>query len=594
MIARNSMRASFLWLARRLALLGFVLCICETGVFSFQQSSGPKEMGATIQTYWPRSQFTLKADTNLVEVGVVVRDGRGRAIGGLGKNDFEIEDAGKKREITAFSVENFVPMATRLPAAKATAAAPENTKSQDQLRFVALLIDDFGIPFTQQVQVKAAARRFIKEGLAKGDRVGIFTTSGKQIVPFAADAAILVAAVDQYSSFRRLPEGGICPKLTQYDAYLIANKIDIETLKIKAIERSQCFSGRRGDVRPQDIEKIRSFADVPMNNDLMVQAVTMWTQVRDTSSRALDTMYRLVDYMGQLPGKRMVLLASSGFLVRTLEAEQQKVVNHALRAGVVINALDSKGLYTEDPPEAVPGADERSLMRMVLLGTREKDLGNDIMAVLTMSTGGLFFDNNNDLDLGFRALGMVPEVSYLLGFSPEEAPNGKYHGLKVRLKSQNQYLIQARPGYWAVSKKQQESTVQGRKIDRIVMGSDTLKELPALIASEPSKTDTGDPALDAVLHLDVRSFHFLAKDGVRSQSLVFIAALFDGGGNFVSGKEANIKFALQESTYNRLTESGLDMSITLQAPPGTYRLRGAAQDVIDGKIVSSTLPVEIR
>jgi hypothetical protein len=48
--------------------------------------------------------------------------------------------------------------------------------------------------------------------------------------------------------------------------------------------------------------------------------------------------------------------------------------------------------------------------------------------------GGLFFHNNNDLDLGFRELGVVPEVAYLLGLSPEEAPNGKNHSLKVRLK----------------------------------------------------------------------------------------------------------------------------------------------------------------
>ena len=97
-----------------------------------------------------------------------------------------------------------------------------------------------------------------------------------------------------------------------------------------------------------------------------------------------------------------------------------------------------------------------------------------------------------------------------------------------------------------------------------------------------------------MLCIDVRKFHFLVRGGVRSQSLVLIAALFDGSDNFVAGKEASIKFALQESSYNRLTESGLDMSITMQAPPGTYRLRVAVQDLIDGKIVTSNLPVEIR
>ena len=592
MIARNSIHALFLWLTRRLALLGFVLCVCEPGVFPFQQGSGPKEMGATIRTYWPRRQFTLRADSNLVEVGVVVRDSRGRTIGGLGKDDFEIEDAGRKQEITAFSVETFVPIAVQSPTAKTADAAPEKTRSQ--LRYVALLFDDYSMPLAQQVYVKAAARRFVKEGLAQGDRVGLFTTSGKQIVPFTADVAKLVAAVDQYTSFPRIPDGGICPKLTPYDAYVIANKIDAEALQIKADELARCSAGPKEDFLAEQIPGQIGQISAQEKNRWMMQAEAMWTQIRDTSMRALETMGELVDYMGQLPGKRMVLLASSGFLVRTLEREQQNVINHALRAEVVINALDGKGLYTEDPPEVSLGVDTRSLTRMVGLGTKEKDLSNDVMATLTMSTGGLFFDNNNDLDLGFRELGMVPEVSYLLGFSPKEAPNGKYHGLKVRMKSRNRNLIQARPGYWAVPDRQQESTAQERRVDREVMGSDTLSELPALIASAPSKTDNGDPALDVVLHLDAREFHFLEKDGVRTQRLVFIAALFDGSGNFVAGKEAEIRFALKESTFNRMTESGLDMSLTLQAPPGTYRLRGVAQDAIDGKIVSSTLPVEIR
>jgi len=204
----------------------------------------------------------------------------------------------------------------------------------------------------------------------------------------------------------------------------------------------------------------------------------------------------------------------------------------------------------------------------------------------------LFFQNNNDLTLGFRELGMVPEFSYLLGFSPEETPNGKYHGLKVRLKSKTRYLIQARPGYWAV--KPQESPAQERRIDREVMGSDTLRELAAVISSEPSKAENGDPALEVVIKIDARKFQFVEKAGVRTQKLIFLAALFDDGGAFVTGTELEVSFTLKQATYKRLTETGLEMSVTLQAPAGAYRLRGVAQDGIDGKIVALSLPVQIR
>lgn len=593
-MARNSLHALFLRLTRRLALLGFVLYICESGVFPLQQGSGLKEMQATIQTYWPRSQYTLRTNSNLVEVGVVVRDSRGRAIDGLSKDDFEIEDAGKKQEITVFSVETFTPISAQVQPsiARASEAAPEDTKSKLPLRHVALLFDDLSMPHAEQVQVKAAARRFVNEGLAKGDRVGLFTTSGRQIVPFTDDVAKLVAAVDRYNSFPRTPYGDICPKLTTYDAYVIANKIDYETFAIKQAEWMRC-SGQRGGRTPALPGKAGPWP-FPGTNPLMMQAEVMWTQIRDTSARALETMGKLVDYMAQLPGRRMVLLASLGFLVGTLEAEHQKVINHALHADVVINALDAKGLYAEDPPEVTRGADERSIRRLVELGTKEKDISNDIMAILASGTGGLFFQNNNDLDLGFRKLGMIPEVSYLLGFSPQETPNGKYHSLNVRMKSRNDYAIRARQGYWASTKNPQEPPVQERRVDSEIMGSDIVRELAATISAEPSKADNGEPALEVVLNVDARKFHFVEKDGVRTQRLVFIATLFDDSGNFVTGTELEVRFALQESTFIRMTETGLEMSVTLQAPPGDYRLRGVAQDGIDGKVVASTLPVQIR
>ncbi|MBP1599235.1 MAG: hypothetical protein H6Q05_4612 [Acidobacteria bacterium] len=175
----------------------------------------------------------------------------------------------------------------------------------------------------------------------------------------------------------------------------------------------------------------------------------------------------------------------------------------------------------------------------------------------------------------------------------DKAADGKYHGLKVRLKSRNNnYLIQARPGYWAA--KQGEAPLQERRVDREITGSEAVTELAAVITSESSKADNGEPAVEVVLKIDPRGFHFVEKNGVRAQSLIFIAALYDESGNFVTGTELNVKFALQEPTFMRMTETGLEMSVMLKAPPGAYRLRGVAQDGVDGKVVASTLPVRIR
>ena len=126
------------------------------------------------------------------------------------------------------------------------------------------------------------------------------------------------------------------------------------------------------------------------------------------------------------------------------------------------------------------------------------------------------------------------------------------------------------------------------------MESEAVTELAAVISSEPSKADNGDPAVEVILKVDPLKFHFGEKNGVRIQSLVFIAVLCDENGNFVTGTELNVKFALKEPTFMRMTETGLEMSVMLEAPPGAYRLRGVAQDGIDGKVVATSIPVQIR
>ena len=51
---------------------------------------------------------------------------------------------------------------------------------------------------------------------------------------------------------------------------------------------------------------------------------------------------------------------------------------------------------------------------------------------LAQETGGTFFRDSNDLIAGLRLLGSTPEVSYLLGFSPQDVKlDGSYHKLNV-------------------------------------------------------------------------------------------------------------------------------------------------------------------
>jgi hypothetical protein len=89
----------------------------------------------------------LRAEVDVVEVPVVVRDGQHRAVAGFKRDNFEIYDTGVRQTITAFSEQRFTPHVETGGGAKpaATAAAPARPKGEPRPRFVALCFDDLNM-----------------------------------------------------------------------------------------------------------------------------------------------------------------------------------------------------------------------------------------------------------------------------------------------------------------------------------------------------------------------------------------------------------------------------------------------------------------
>lgn len=55
-------------------------------------------------------QTTLKVDVNLVNVPFLVMDAQGRFVSGLNKNDFSVEEDGRRQDVQSFSRENTLPL----------------------------------------------------------------------------------------------------------------------------------------------------------------------------------------------------------------------------------------------------------------------------------------------------------------------------------------------------------------------------------------------------------------------------------------------------------------------------------------------------
>jgi VWFA-related protein len=585
------------------------------------QTLSPGEVRISTQPYHPAAHV-LRSVSRVVQLEVVVRDRHGRAVPGFTKDDFAVFDAGERRELTAFSVET-ITAATAAPGNSSNApkgaagqpAAPQPSslaQNQDNGRWIALFFDDINTEPGNLAHAKIAATRFIREVIGSGDHIAIFATSGGRVSEFTNDSTAILAVMAKVQAHPRMSPGGLalCPRITAYEAYQIVNN-DPMAMQAKVDEACHCGGTASCDVstmlptelmNPTSKSAGNTYGGAGVLSSLISsvksQAQQTWEQARLGSQATLDAVKGGITQLANLPGRRMLLFASSGFLSVTLDEQQDSIVNEALHASVVINSLDAKGLYAETPGIPINESVEVVELPVSSIVFQVRSLGDRLdsldsaMARFAESTGGLLFRDNNDLDLGFYRLGVLPTTTYLLGFTPVE--DGKYHKIKVELKNAGRDFVQVRPGYFAPLAGSSEQQSPAEKLDAVMRGSDEKTDLSSIVSEKLEASKSGERQLTIQTHIDIQKLPFQQQKDRHVQRLTFTAALFDLQGNFVTGKQSDMDLALKQENFDRFSTTGINGVMSLDAPPGTYRLRVVVQEAVHGTVSAISRQVEIR
>jgi VWFA-related protein len=550
-----------------------------------QQLIGSDEVRIASRTYVPE-QRVLRVESKAVQVGVVVRDRQDRTVPDLTASDFELIDRGKKQTISKFLVIHAEPatVSPNTPSVKSTVPPPPAPAARAR-RFIALFFDDLNTEPGDFRRTQVAAERFVGESLTPDDRVAIFANSGAQSEDFSNDKPKLISEIEKLHGHPRVPERGLeqCARIGPYEAYLINNNLDPEGLAIAVQDEEQCGGG--------DAQALQEM--------VKAEAEETWGFVEQVSQNTLARLQGVIAALARMPGQRTLLVASSGFLTPTLQQAQDAIVTQALHASVIIDSLDAKGLAVEalGPGQSLyarqVSSNTRAMYEVRMMAERESAV-TAAMEDLADSTGGSFFHNNNDLSLGFRRLAAAPEFAYLLSFSPDRSlMDGKYHSLKVKLITANHYRLQARPGYFAPTKEASAPTA-AEKLDAEVRGSDEKSEIPSTVRDALGAMKSGEREITVQTHVDIAKLPFEKEKDRHDEKLTFVAGLFDPQGKFVTGKEAEMDLALKQDSFERFSKSGITGSMSLEAPPGTYRLRVVVQEAVHGAMSATSQNVQIQ
>jgi VWFA-related protein len=522
------------------------------------------------------SPTTFKVRVNVVLVRVVVRDAQGKIVSNLKKEDFQLFDNRKLQTISSFNVET---PETRAASAVASPRDTGYSSSADPVagkavvlpqRFVSMVFDDIHLSMEDATFVRDSATRFFGS-LAASDRVSMNTTSGQFTQEFTDDHEALKKALFGIVP-RPLENAGFhdCPDVSYYQADLIANRSDGQALAVATEDALQCAFG--GD--QQMLAQAQSLARV---------AAQRAVSAGDTSTQyAYRHLEDIVRRLASMPGQRVLVFVSPGFLQTTIQSEASELVDRATKANIVINTIDARGLYTPDVLGDISSPSHDTFRTAGYKGSYRvaaQSAQEDVMAQLADGTGGTFFHNRNDVDEAMREAAAAPAFSYLLSFSPQNLKiDGRYHTLKVSLTNKEKFRIQARHGYFAPRSIADPAEATKEEIREALFSQEEIRDLPVELQTQFFKKDEVEARLAVLTRLDVKGIRFRKAEGRNNDKLTIVTGIFDENGNYITGGQKIIEMKLRDTTYERLSRSGFTVKSSFDVKPGTYLVRQVVRD----------------
>ncbi|MGC2530598.1 MAG: VWA domain-containing protein [Candidatus Acidiferrum sp.] len=524
------------------------------------------------------SPATFKVRVNLVLVRVVVRDTNGKVVTNLKKEDFQIADNRKPQVISSFSVET--------PASHVTATktdSPESTSEGAAVkpldlpqRFVALYFDDLHLS-TQDVTLSRQAATKLFNAMQAGDRFAIGSTSGQVKQDFTADRGKLDDALKRI--LPRLSTQGSptdCPPMTNYEAYEITDVRDPTALQMAIQDVLQCIPGA-------DPKTAQNMAEAAAQRELNFEE----SQLQIT----YQNLEALIRRMSALPGQRIIAMMSPGFFVTPVMHWSGEIIDRATKANIVLNTIDARGLYVSSVYDASNAGTESPIKTRFML--EEETIQDEVLGELADGTGGLFIHNRNDIDQGLLQAAAEPEVSYLLGFAPQNLKlDGKYHNLKVTLVNKQKWALQARHGYFAPRGESDPEAAAKEEIQQAVFSQEELHDLPVECRTQFFKGADG-VHLSVVAHLETSELKFRQAEERNNDTLTVTTAIFDENGNMLTGQQTVLEMRLKEATLERVNRTGLNVKSSFDLQPGSFLVRIVVRDSEGGQLGATNRGVVI-
>lgn len=522
----------------------------------------------------------VRISTEVIQLDVTVTDAKGKIIRDLRRDEFEIYENGKKRNMSGFTFISGVTTSAQrpanMPAVPGNVLRPENVR-----RTFALVVDDLSLSFRSAYDTRRALKKFVDEQMQDGDLVAILRTGAG------------IGALQQFTSDKRL---------------LYA-----------AIERVKWNpSGSGGTSAFAPIGPTAAAATTDDEEETETDATVVETGSGETLDSFRDAMFAtgtlgalrfVVSGMAELPGRKSVILFSDGFrLVETESGELstvldflRRLVDTAARSSVVFYTIDARGLAST----AMTAEDDVSQLttedRANILSDRNKELFDtqDGLVYLARETGGLAFINNNDLSVGVKQV-LDDQSYYLIAYEPEDdsfdPTKRQFNKIEVKV-SRPGARVRTRSGFFNNETHEPSAAVANSAVNSLERAltspfgmSGISLRMNAVFGSD-AKTGS---FVRSLLHIDGGSLKFSEVAGLHQSKIEILAMSFDDNGDVIDTLARGYTIKLKPDAYRKAVKDGFIYNFAFPVKKaGAYQYRVAIRDADTGRVGAASQFIEV-
>jgi VWFA-related protein len=535
----------------------------------------------------PATAPTIKVETRVVLLDVVVTDSKGEAVAGLTNKDFQVTEEGALQTISSFEEHK-----TTEPVQIKLSQMPPNvfsnfptTKSADSVNV--LLLDLLN---TQPQDQAFARQQVIKylDNVQPGARIAIFALGSQlRIVRgFTTDFSGLSAALDDKNLGGNPQVSGLLPTQSQQDS---------EDLVVRQMRRSQAA--------PAAIESVEQF-----------QAAEAANRSASRVELTLQAFQQLARYLSGIPARKNVIWFSDNFpitFVPDSKMRAPKYQEHVQRTSDMLTAAQV-AIY---PVSDLGVVGDPTFDVSNLAGTRQQleamlDSNQLAMESIAHETGGRAFYNTNALSDAVKDAVDIGSHYYTLAYAPtNNKSDGKYRRIQVNLSNGN-YKLSYRRGYYADKPRPEVNSAEEADdplIPLIGLGMPNFDQILYKVRLSPkspqpapnapragSNTELKPPftRYDVEFAVSLKDIAMgLPSEAVRRGHIEVMLIAFDHDGKIVNLLKRSSKLAMAPKVYAATQTVGLQVHEEIDLPPGDIYLRTGIYDLNSGSCGTIGVPL---